>query len=379
MLLFIFGTRPESIKLAPLIKKFQEDKKFNVKVCVTAQHREMLDQFIEFFQIKPDYDLNIMKSNQSLFDITTDGLKNLEKVIKTCKPDIIFIQGDATSAFVGALAGFYNKIKVAHIEAGLRSHNKYSPFPEEINRTLISHLSDYHFAPTQRAKQNLINQGIKENIYVVGNTVVDALLLILKVIKNNPVIEKQIENYFNETMPSFHSLIANHSRIILVTIHRREIFGRPLKDICLALKEIAKREDVKIIYPVHLNPNVKEVAFGILNNVENIYLTQPIDYLHFIWLIDKCYLILTDSGGIQEEAPSFGKPVLVLRNVTERVEGIEVGVARLIGTNKEKIIDEVVRLVNSKEEYNKMAKPVNPYGDGKSSERIKDIIGRLSL
>ena len=363
-ILFIFGTRPEAIKMAPLIKEFQKENDFDTKVCITAQHREMLDQVLEFFYIFPDYDLNIMKPNQSLFDITADTLKGLERILDEFLPDLIFVQGDTTTAFIGALAGFYKKTKIAHIEAGLRSHNKYSPFPEEMNRVLAGDLADYHFVPTQRAKENLFNENIKENVYVVGNTVIDALFLGLDIIKKQG--EEQYYKYFN--------FIDFSKKIILVTGHRRESFGKPFENICYALKEIAEREDVEIVYPVHLNPNVREPVNRILKGIKNIHLMEPLSYPYLIWLMNKSYLILTDSGGIQEEAPSLGKPVLVMREVTERIEGIEAGTAKLVGTNKEKIVKEAIKLLNNKEEYEKMAKSVNPYGDGKASRRIKEIL-----
>jgi len=296
-ILFIFGTRPEAIKMAPVIKEFKKEKSIDVKVCITAQHREMLDQVLNFFGIKPDYDLNLMKPNQSLFDITANSLKSLEKVLDKEKPDLIFVQGDTTTAFVGALAGFYKKMKVAHIEAGLRSHNKYSPFPEEINRVLVGHVADYHFAPTERAKENLYRENIKKNVYVVGNTVIDALFLGLNIIKKEG--EEKFYKYFD--------FIDFSKKIILVTGHRRENFGKPFENICYALKEIAKREDVEIVYPVHLNPNVKKPVNEILNGVRNIHLIEPLEYPYLIWLMSKSYLVLTDSGGIQEEAPSLGK------------------------------------------------------------------------
>jgi len=353
-ILFIFGTRPEAIKMAPVIKEFKKEKSIDVKVCITAQHREMLDQVLNFFGIKPDYDLNLMKPNQSLFDITANSLKSLEKVLDKEKPDLIFVQGDTTTAFVGALAGFYKKMKVAHIEAGLRSHNKYSPFPEEINRVLVGHVADYHFAPTERAKENLYRENIKKNVYVVGNTVIDALFLGLNIIKKEG--EEKFYKYFD--------FIDFSKKIILVTGHRRENFGKPFENICYALKEIAKREDVEIVYPVHLNPNVKKPVNEILNGVRNIHLIEPLEYPYLIWLMSKSYLVLTDSGGIQEEAPSLGKPVLVMRDVTERTEGIEAGTAKLVGTSKETVINEISILLDNKKYYDKMAKAINPYGKG---------------
>lgn len=373
-LLFIFGTRPEAIKLTPLIKEFQKyPDDFNVRICVTAQHREMLNQVLNFFNISPDFDLNIMIPDQSLFDITANILKGLEKVLEETKPDLIFIQGDTTSAFVGALAGFYKKVKVAHIEAGLRSHSKFSPFPEEINRVLVDHLAGCHFAPTEMAKQNLLNEGIKDNIYVVGNTVIDALLLTLDIIRSNRDIERSIVKYFKNLIPDFNEVL--RSKIVLVTGHRRESFGEPFCNIYNALKEIAiGNPDVDIIYPVHLNPNVRKPVFEILNGIKNIYLIEPLDYPKFVWLMSKSYVILTDSGGIQEEAPSLGKPVLVMRNITERMEGIDAGTAKLIGTDKEKIFSEVVKLLGNKNVHNKMISSANPYGDGKTSQRILKAI-----
>lgn len=364
-IIFIFGTRPEAIKLAPVIKKFNEYKDIEVKVCVTGQHQEMLHQILNFFKIEPDYDLNIMKSNQSLFDITYRILRDIKRVLDIEKPDIIFVQGDTTTAFVGALAGFYKKIKIAHVEAGLRSYNKYSPFPEEMNRVLISHIADYHFAPTEKAKENLHKEGIKGNIYVVGNTVIDALFLTLEIIKSDG--EEKYHKFFN--------FIDFSKKVILVTGHRRENFGEPFKNICLALKEIANKfEDIQIIYPVHLNPNVQKPVYEILNGHPRIYLIQPLDYPYLVWIMDKSYMVLTDSGGIQEEAPSLGKPVLVMRDVTERNEGIEAGTAKLVGTNKNKIIEEVSNLLTNYKEYEKMAKTVNPYGDGFASMRIVNIL-----
>lgn len=363
-LLFIFGTRPEAIKMAPLIKEFKKHTdKFITKVCITAQHREMLDQVLNFFNIKPDFDLNLMKPNQSLFDTSANGLKGLEKVLYEYEPDLIFVQGDTTTAFVGALAGFYRKIKVAHIEAGLRSKNKYSPFPEETNRVLVGHLADYHFAPTERAARNLRGEGIEKNIWIVGNTVIDALFMTLEIIKDR---DSEFKKYFD--------YIDFNKKIILVTGHRRESFGEPFKEICLSLREIAERRDVEIVYPVHLNPNVRKPVFEILNGHKNIHLVEPLSYPNLVWLMNKSYLVLTDSGGIQEEAPSLGKPVLVMRDITERVEGIEAGTAKLIGTNKEKLVEEASYLLTNDKEYKRMARAVNPYGDGKSSNRILSII-----
>jgi UDP-N-acetylglucosamine 2-epimerase (non-hydrolysing) len=359
--LFVFGTRPEAIKMAPVIKAFQNNFNiFDVKICSTAQHREMLDQVLDFFKIAPDHDLNLMRKDQSLFDITADGLKGLEGCLNKTKPDLIFVQGDTTSAFMGALAGFYKKISVAHIEAGLRSGNKYSPFPEEINRMLAGRLSDYHFAPTTRAKENLIKEGITENVFVVGNSVIDALFMGLNIVKHQG--DDQYFRFFNE--------INFSKKIILVTGHRRESIGQGFENICIALKEISSWDDVEIVYPVHLNPNVRDPVNRILSGMKNIHLIEPLTYPYLIWLLNKSHIVLTDSGGIQEEAPSLGKPVIVMRAVTERVEGIEAGTAKLTGTCVEKIVIETKRLLRDQEEYMKMARAVNPYGDGKSSEHI---------
>lgn len=367
-LLFIFGTRPEAIKLIPLIKMFEKDNNFVIKICVTSQHREMLEQILDFFDVKPNYNLNIMIPNQSLYYLTSSMLVKLEHIIESENPNLIIVQGDTTTAFVGALAGFYRKIRIAHIEAGLRSGDKYSPFPEEINRKLISHIADYHFAPTKNAKKNLYEEGIRQNVWVVGNTVIDTLYLTLDLIKEK--YEKNIYEFF--------SFLDLSKRIILVTSHRRENFGRPLKNIIEALIELTNIfKDIQIIYPVHLNPHVRKFVFETLNNRPRIHLIEPLPYPYLVWLMSKSYLILTDSGGIQEEAPSLGKPVLVMRKVTERVEGIEAGTTKIVGTNREKIVNEAVKLLTNEEEYNKMAKMINPYGDGNASERIYTLLKSL--
>ncbi|MCX5642798.1 MAG: UDP-N-acetylglucosamine 2-epimerase (non-hydrolyzing) [Candidatus Omnitrophica bacterium] len=368
-ILFIFGTRPESIKLAPVIKEFAKQRsRFKVTVCVTSQHREMLNQTLDFFKIKPDYDLDLMHPNQTLFEITAASLAGLEKIIDAAKPDLIFVHGDTSTAFTGALAGFYKKIKVAHVEAGLRSNQKYSPFPEEINRTLVGHLADYHFAPTEKARGSLAREGIKKNVYVVGNTVIDALFFGLNVIKAEG--EKNYLRFFRQMDFS--------KKIILVTGHRRENFGKPFENICASLKDIVTAcADVEIIYPVHLNPNIREAAQKLLGGISRIHLIDPVDYSHLIWLMSKSYLVLTDSGGIQEEAPSLGKPVLVMREVTERTEGIRAGTAILVGTSRRKIVTESLRLLKEKKAYRKMSRAVNPYGDGKTSRKIAEITKKL--
>ncbi len=364
-LLFIFGTRPEAIKLAPVILAFKKERQFQVRICVTGQHREMLDDVLLFFNMKQDYDLNVMSREQSLFYITGEALKGIEKILYLENPDYVFVQGDTTTALAGALAGFYHKIKIVHIEAGLRTYQKYSPFPEEMNRLLISRLVDIHFVPTEKAKQNLIHEGITKNIYLVGNPVVDALKLCLDKIK---LSENMYRNFFK--------FIDFNKRIILVTGHRRENFDQGLKSICYALVQLAKKciKHIEIIYPVHLNPNVQRPVRQLLNGIPNIHLMSPLTYPYFIYLMKQSYLIITDSGGVQEEASVLGKPVLILRDVTERVEGVHKGVAQLIGTEKTKIVSMTEKLLKNKVGYKKMAKVIHVYGDGKASLRIRQII-----
>ncbi len=351
--------------MAPLILEAQRDSFFDVRVCVTGQHREMLHQVLEFFEILPDFDMNVMQPNQSLFDVTCSIIKSLEKVLLAERPDLVLVQGDTTTAFTGALAAFYGKVPVAHIEAGLRSGDRYSPFPEEMNRALAGRLSDFHFAPTVRAADNLGKEGISENVWVVGNTVIDALFLGLELIRKSD--EKSYSEFFASADFS--------RRIILVTGHRRESFGMPFENICHALKELVDRhDDIEIVYPVHLNPNVREPVRRILKNSERIHLLEPLNYPQLIWLMDRAYMVVTDSGGIQEEAPSLGKPVLVMRDVTERTEGIEAGTCKLVGTDRGKIVAEARELLTDFNVYDRMAKSVNPYGDGKSAGRILAII-----
>lgn len=367
-ILLVFGTRPEAIKMAPLYYALKKESKFfETKICVTAQHREMLDQVLNFFDITPDYDLNLMSKNQTLFDTTDKILSNIDKVLDDFNPSLLIVQGDTTTTFTASLAAYYKKIKVAHLEAGLRSNNKYSPFPEEINRRLTSVIANFHFAPTESNKNNLFNEGIKNHVYVTGNTVIDALFLGLDLIKQKN--EKDIISQFKD--------IDFSKKIILVTGHRRESFGLPFENICYALKEIAQKHDVEIIYPVHLNPNVQKPVHEILEDVKNIHLLEPLDYPSMLWLMNKSYLVLTDSGGIQEEAPSLGKPVLVMREVTERMEGVEAGTAKLIGTNKQTIVNETTNLLVKINTYNEMARKTNPYGDGKTSEKISEILKKI--
>lgn len=362
-LLFVFGTRPEAIKFAPLIKEFYSNS-FQTLVCSTGQHKRMLNQVLSLFKIIPDYQLNVMSNNQTLTSLSSKLVEKLGKIVAEVKPDLVFVQGDTTSALIGALTAFYHKIPVAHIEAGLRSFDKYSPFPEEINRLLISHLADIHFCPTDSSFNNLKKENITKNIFKVGNTVIDALFMVLKTIDINKE-EKQLKKF---------SFLDFSKKIILITGHRRESFGPPFKQICNAIKRAAIiNKDVQFLYPVHLNPAVQQPVYNILNGLKNIYLIKPLSYEELVWIMNKSYFVITDSGGIQEEAPSLGKPVLVTRDVTERTEGIDAGNAILVGTKVETIIKSINRLLTDKKYYKKMAFAQNPYGDGKSTNRIVKI------
>lgn len=366
-ILTILGTRPEAIKMAPVIKKLKAKFGNDVKVCVTAQHRQMLDQALSIFQITPDFDLNIMHSNQSLSDITCHALKGLESILSRVKPARILVQGDTTTTLAAALAAFYQKIPVAHIEAGLRSHNFYLPWPEEMNRRITSCLTDLHFVPTKIAADNLIREGINQNkIFITGNTVVDALIDISSQIDTNKKIKAKLLSEF--------SYLDLNKKIILVTGHRRENFGEGIRNICDALAKLAERDDVQFIFPVHLNPNVQKVVYAQLEKFKNIVLIKPQDYLSFVYLMKICYLILTDSGGIQEEAPTFGKPVLIMRNNTERPEAITANISKLVGTDPDVIVDETTILLDDKNLYAHMSVAQNPYGDGQAAKRIVDII-----
>jgi len=353
----IFGTRPEAIKMAPVVHALSADENFELVITVTAQHREMLDQFLQFFEMQPRYDLNIMREGQTLADITSRAVEGIDKVLRDEKPDLVLVQGDTTTAFVGALVAYYHKIPCGHIEAGLRTGDKFAPFPEEINRKLIGAIADLHFAPTLRAKQNLLREGVPErSIFVTGNTVVDALLWTLQRLPEpNRTDEGQ--------------------RMILVTAHRRENWGEPMERICKALRRIAdKFPDVQIVFPMHKNPVVREVAYRVMGDHDRIKLCEPPDYFEFVRLMRDAYLIVTDSGGVQEEAPTLGKPVLVLREKTERPEAVEAGVVKVIGTDEERIVAEVSRLLSDESAYRAMQRPVNPYGDGKAAMRIKQAI-----
>lgn len=374
--LLIFGTRPEAIKMAPVIKELRKyPKYFKVKICVTAQHRKMLDQVLNTFRIIPDYDLNIMAKEQDLFDVTVNSLTNLKNILKHEKPDLIIVQGDTTTTFAAGLSAYFLRLPIAHIEAGLRTYDKYSPFPEEKNRHMLSVVTDYHFAATEWAKSNLLREGVPENrIWVTGNTVIDALYYVVK--KQKEIgYKRYLKRYFEQKWNISVPLDKDERKLILVTGHRRESFGKGFKNICLAIKEITeKRRDIFMVYPVHLNPNVQKPVKNILGGQANIHLIKPLSYEHFIFLMSSSYLILTDSGGIQEEAPSLGKPVLVMRNTTERPEGIEAGIAKMVGTDTQRIVKTTLQLLDSKQEYLNMSKAVNPYGDGKASQRIVKII-----
>lgn len=361
----IFGTRPEAIKMAPLVKELEKRGEIESKVCVTAQHREMLDQVLEYFEIKPDFDLNIMKSKQSLTGITNRVLEGLEEVFAKEKPDMILVHGDTTTTFAGALAAFYQQIKVGHVEAGLRTFDKYFPFPEEMNRKLTGSLADLHFAPTKGSKNNLLREGVNEkDVYITGNTVIDAML---HTVKDNYIFENEELNKIDY----------ENKKVIMITAHRRENWGEGIDNICNALNKIVQQnENVELVYLVHLNPIVKDVVYEKLGGNDRIHLLSPLDTKETHNLMNKSFMVMTDSGGLQEEAPHLGKPVLVLRDVTERPEAVEYGTVKLVGTDVEKIVSEANQLIQSKESYEKMSKSVNPYGDGKASERIADAILR---
>ena len=355
----VFGTRPEAIKMAPLVKELKSRKEIECIVCVTAQHREMLDQVLEVFNIKPDYDLKIISKGKTLSDITSKALKGLEEIIKDIKPNIVLVHGDTTTTFAGALAAYYNQVDIGHVEAGLRTWNKYSPYPEEMNRQMVGVIADMHFAPTENSKSSLLKEGKKpETIYVTGNTAIDALTTTIKEDYKNPILDW-----------------VGNDKLILITAHRRENLGEPMRHMFKAIKKVLDEiEGVKAIYPVHLNPKVREIADEILGNDENIRLIEPLEVIDFHNFMNKAYLILTDSGGIQEEAPALGKPVLVLRNTTERPEGIKAGTLKLAGTNEETIYELTKELLTNKAIYEKMNKAINPYGDGQASKRITEAI-----
>ena len=366
--LSVFGTRPEAIKMAPLVKALMADERFDSRVCVTAQHREMLDQVLNLFDIKPDYDLDIMKPGQGLHDIAAGILSNIRPVLKDFSPDVVLVHGDTATTFFAALAAFYEQIPVGHIEAGLRTGNIYSPWPEEGNRKLTGAITQYHFAPTDNSKQNLLNENYPSaSITVTGNTVIDALLLI----KNKVETDKSLALKISAGFP----FLDENKKLVLVTGHRRESFGDGFENICQALVHVAKQHpDIQILYPVHLNPSVQEPVNRLLSNVDNIFLVEPQQYLPFVYLMNRSYIILTDSGGIQEEAPSLGKPVLVMRDTTERPEAVDAGTVKLVGTSSEAIIESLNDLLTDDEAYKKMSFAHNPYGDGLACNRILDVL-----
>ena len=371
-ILVVFGTRPEAIKMAPIIQKLKKEEDcYETRVCVTAQHREMLDQVLDLFKINPDYDLNIMQPDQDLDEVASKILIKLKSVLDDFLPDLVLVHGDTITTFAASLSAYLKKIKVGHVEAGLRTGDLFSPWPEEGNRKLTSILTDYHFAPTALSKKNLLDEGIDESkIFITGNSVIDALQITVNRIENDKKLKSQIEKRVEES-----GFVNLSSKFILVTGHRRENFGQGMLNICESLKVLAKNNlDINFLYPVHLNPNVRKPVNDLLSDISNIKIVEPFEYEEFVYLMSKSYLILTDSGGIQEEAPSLGKPVLVMRNKTERPEAIEAGTVKLVGSDKDKIVKEVQKLLDNYEEYQKMCKAINPYGDGKTSKRIIEIL-----
>ena len=378
--MLVFGTRPEAIKMAPLVKEFQKHpENFQTIVCVTGQHREMLDQVLRIFEIIPDHDLNIMKKGQDLYDITTRVLMGMRDVLKNVQPDVVLVHGDTTTSTASALAAFYQQIPVGHVEAGLRTHNIYSPWPEEMNRLMTSRIASYHFAPTLLSQQNLLDEGIKESaIMVTGNTVIDALYIIVDKIKKNKELNKELKNILKSLKYDVGRL-SGERKMVLITGHRRENFGEGFISMCQAIKSLVKKyPEVDFVYPMHLNPNVRKPIHQIfgenLSNLDNIFFIEPLEYLSFVYLMEKSSIVLTDSGGIQEEAPGLGKPVLVMRDTTERPEALEAGTVKLVGTDYDKIVNEVSALLDNKAYYEKMSKAVNPYGDGLACERIVNSI-----
>lgn len=364
--LIIFGTRPEAIKMAPLVKEFRKYSMFETRVCVTAQHREMLDQVLDFFEISPDYDLDLMKYNQNLYSLTSDIILGLKPILENFRPDYVCIHGDTTTTLAASIASYYAGSKICHIESGLRTNNKRSPFPEEINRQVVTRFADYHFAPTIQSKRNLLIENVPEDtILVTGNTVIDALL----------ESSDRVNFIDNDEINFLKKIIDQSKKIILVTGHRRENHGQGLVDICNALIELVQvNKDVQIIFPVHLNPNIKEPVYRILGSIRSINLIEPLSYPAFVWLMNQSYIIITDSGGVQEEAPSLGKPVLVMREITERPEALDAGTVILVGTNKSKLVKECTNLLENRDIYNYMSGLRNPYGDGKACKRIVEFL-----
>ena len=377
-ILIVFGTRPEAIKMAPVVKEFQKyPELFELTVCVTAQHRQMLDQVLNLFEIEPEIDLDLMKANQDLFDITVNVLTGLKRVIHQVHPDLVLVHGDTTTSMATSLAAFYHRIPVGHVEAGLRTYNKYAPWPEEINRQITDRITTYLFPPTLTSKENLLAEGcLEENMVVTGNTVIDALHYVVEKVQSSAHIRTKLcQVIMASGYTEFENLRSKNRKLILVTGHRRENFGEGFINICMALKEVALRNDsVDIVYPVHLNPNVRKPVNEILSGVPNIFLTEPLDYEPFVYLMHESYLLITDSGGVQEEAPSLGKPVLVMRDTTERPEAVTAGTVKLVGTDKDLIVSEAETLLRDESVYLKMSKAHNPYGDGKASQRIVNFI-----
>ena len=375
-ILVVFGTRPEAVKMAPLVRELEKREGFNVKICVTGQHREMLDQVLQLFGIKPDYDLNLMRKGQGLYGLTSRVLLGMEGVLKESEPNLILVHGDTTTSFATALAGYYHRIPIGHVEAGLRTGDIYSPWPEEVNRKLTAQIATYHFAPTETSKENLIKENVQqERIVVTGNTVIDSLFLVLQQINRNDVVRSKIKDSINLPSKILNDKNRDNKRIILVTGHRRENFGDGFRNICRALKKIAiDNPDCEIIYPLHLNPQVSGPVKRELSNIDNVHLKSPLTYEPFVFLMSLSYIILTDSGGIQEEAPSLGKPVLVMRNTTERPEAVSYGTVKLVGTCEQRIIDEVQLLLDNKKEYEKMSTSQNPYGNGNASILIANYL-----
>ena len=370
--MLVFGTRPEAIKMAPLVKEFQKHpESFETIVCVTGQHREMLDQVLKLFEITPDYDLNIMRQGQDLYDVTARVLTGMRDVLREATPDVVLVHGDTTTSTAAALAAFYQQIPVGHIEAGLRTHNIYSPWPEEMNRQVTGRIATYNFAPTRLSKQNLMRESVNpDSILVTGNTVIDALLMAVDIIATKTGMEEQIHKEIQEK-----GYTVGERDYILVTGHRRENFGEGFLHICKAIRELASQyPDIDIVYPVHLNPNVQKPVYELLSGLDNVFLISPLDYLPFIYAMQHSILLLTDSGGVQEEAPSLGKPVLVMRNTTERPEAVEAGTVKLVGTGAETIVGNVVELLRNKELYKRMSETHNPYGDGQACERIVNAL-----
>lgn len=372
--MLVFGTRPEAIKMAPLVKEFEKHPDmFKTIVCVTGQHREMLDQVLQIFEINPDYDLNIMKQGQDLYDVTTRVLTGMRDVLKDAQPDIVLVHGDTTTSTASALAAFYQQIPVGHVEAGLRTHNIYSPWPEEMNRQITGRIAAYNFAPTPLSKQNLLTEGIKEeSITVTGNTVIDALYMVVDKIKNDKALDNNLENILKNAGYDVNRL-SGGKKLVLITGHRRENFGEGFIHMCKAIKTLTEKyPDVDFVYPMHLNPNVRKPIHEVFGNEpsSNMFFIEPLEYLSFVYLMEKSTIVLTDSGGIQEEAPGLGKPVLVMRDTTERPEALEAGTVKLVGTDYDKIVSKVSKLLNDEKYYDEMSKAVNPYGDGIACERI---------